>query len=109
MSVFLKASILAGALSFFCAGEVLAKQYCKCPVLSTPLLTELYASGQTYDNFRGYIVYTKRKVTAETRKSIASITPQDAIINTNKACVCKYIVRDSNGSEIDELGLERVE
>ncbi|NRA91053.1 MAG: hypothetical protein HRU43_08040 [Simkaniaceae bacterium] len=84
-----------------------AAEYCKCPVLKVKDLKDLYESGQTYDRYRGYIVYTKRKVTKKARERIASIAPQHATRTKAGTGVWQYIVRDRAGLEIHQLGLEK--
>ena len=108
MLTFIKKTALLGVLAFFGSGNLIAKDYCKCPVLSVKDVKGLYESGQTYDNYRGYIPYTKRKVTEKARNSIASVVPQSATAGTNGSCICQYLVRDQHGNEIDQLGLEKL-
>ncbi len=107
MKYALKKALFTGVLTALLGGFAQADQ-CQCPVLKIQDVKELYESGKTYDSYRGYIVYTKRKVTEKARKSIASVTPQSATRSADGSCVCQYIVRDRANLEIDQLGLEKL-
>ena len=108
MLTFVKKTFLFATILSLTVGESVAKDTCQCPVLSVQDVKELYESGQTYDNYRGYIPYTKRKVTEKARNSIASVVPQSATRSADGSCVCQYLVRDQHGNEVDQLGLEKL-
>lgn len=86
-----------------------AANTCRCPVLERDNLMELYGTGETYDDFRGYIPHTRRKVTREARETIERADFTEAFISQDGTCTCWYSVRDSNNRELDELGLEELE
>jgi len=106
---FLKVMVFASATSVLMSTPALAKMTCKCPILKVEHAKELYGSGKTYDDYRGYIPHTERKVTEKARSRIARVTQTGATISSDHTCICQYSVRDSNDNEIDRLGLEELE
>ena len=96
-------------LAMNCVSANAATETCQCPILETAHLKELYGTGETYDYFRGYVPHTKRKVTKKSRGQIELAKLFQAFKSKDGTCTCWYSVRDSNGRELDELGLEELQ